>query len=222
MKKQLYILSFMIAMISNNALAFNDLAFFDETDQTSKWTVLEKKFISDIAGSKETFWKHASALAVGLVATASSVKCFTVNEDPSKDIMRTLLEPKVAYGIVSGVALSLLTVQGFQCFLYSHANRNAVADFFNNWDENKFYVPTQLEEAFDIIAERIELEGLDAVLENADEIVETIQFLVMRNFEKRYEKVLQVTAYNGLADTKTVGEILKNAVETSSKLAGGK
>jgi len=42
----------------------------------------------------------------------------------------------------------------------------------------------------------------------------------MRHFEKRYEKVLQATAVNALADAKTVTEILKNSIESVSKLGG--
>lgn len=222
MKKQLYIFSLMMVMI-NNVTAFNELTVFDETNEESNWMFIEKKFITDIHAEKKSFWTHLSTIIPAAAIAFSGYQYFQItNDNENKDFIQTLLKPQNIYSITSLAATSLLITQYLECKLSAQANRNAVENFFNNWDQNQFYIPEELEEAFDAIAETIELQGQEAVLEHADEIVDAIQFITTRKLSSRYSKSLEITACNALGNAKTIGEILKNAVETGSKLAGGK
>ena len=217
MKKQLYIFTFAIAMMTT-VNAFDQLTMFDETNEESKWAVIEKVFITDINEAKQSFWKHLSGVAVSTLIAGGAYQ--TYNANPEAKFMDSLQLSRNFYCLGTLAMGGLLATQTIQCHLSNQTNRNAVTKFFGNWDKNQFYTPAALKEAFDIIAETMELEGNEATLKNADEIIDTIQFIIMRHFEKRYEKVLQFTAATALSDTKTAGEILKNAVETTVKMSG--
>ncbi len=222
MKKQLFIFGFAVAM-ATNAMAFNERSMFDETNEESKWIFVEKAFISAPSDYKKLAWTHVEAVVTGLIAVGAATTFGTLYH---YNQLNDKIENPLSVGNVSGgaavAATALYATSALECYLSNQANRNAVEDFFNNWEQNQYFVPAELQDAFDTIAYTIELEGKDVVLNNANAIVDTIQFIVMRHFEKRYEKLLQITAVNSLADTKTAGEILKNAVETTSKFGGGK
>ena len=146
----------------------------------------------------------------------------TVTTDvKNTDFIQTLLTPQNIYTILGLSATALLVVQYLECELSSRANRNAVEDFFNNWEENKLYVPAELKEAFDGIAEMIELQGQEAVLKKSDEIVNAIKYITTRQLS-RYSKSLEISACNTLGNTKTITDIVKNAADISSKFAAGK
>lgn len=223
MKKQFLMISLMLATVNfNTTHAYVDtLSFYDEADEKAQWAFLEKAFITDIAQSKQLSWNHISAAATGLVM-ASSAYQYTQTSATDASTLQQLLQPKNVFGLTSCATAAICSIQGLQCYLSNEANRTAVKNFFANYENNRFLVPANLEYAFDMISERIEFEGMDAVLVDANDIVDQIQGMIMRYFEKRYEKVLQVSAENALAATKTAGEIIKNAVETGSKLSGGK
>ena len=221
MKKQLFIFSFAVAMVTN-VIAFNELTMFDETNEASKWTFIENKFITQPAAEKQFIWTHVGAAVTGLVivgtfGTHLATSSKDLNEQPKLDKMLTMGNILTGFG---SAATAIGATSALDCYLSARANRNAVANFFNNYENNQFFVPEELQNAFDLIAEAIEFAGMDAVLVNADDIVGLIQFQVMRKFEKRYEKVLQATAVNALADAKTVTEIVKNSIESVSKLGG--
>ncbi len=220
MKKQLFTFSLVLAMASN-MIAFNELSMFDETSQESKWVLIEKKFITQPSTEKKLIWTHINSAAtllfaggtLGTYAILSSEQC---KNKLSEQIMDT---GNILAGF--GTAATFMSAtSALDCYLSTRANRNTIASFFNNYDENRFFVPSELEEAFDLIAESIELFGQESILNEANEIVELIQFHVMRHFEKRYEKVLQITAVNAVADAKTVTEVLKNSIECVGKLGG--
>ena len=215
MKKQLFIFSFVVAMASN-VIAFDERTMFDETNEASKWTFIENKFITQPAAEKQLIWTHASAIATGLVIVGTGVTWFNLEKRDTP--MGNAFTQGNVIAAIGTAATAIISTSGLDCYLAARAHRNAVTNFFNNYEENQFFVPAELEQAFDKIAESIEFAGLDAVLLHADDIVELIQFQVMRHFEKRYEKVLQATAVNALADAKTVTEILKNSIESVSKL----
>jgi hypothetical protein len=224
MKKQLQIFSFIFAIASfqtSNATV-DTLSFYDEFQEKAQWELLEKTFITDIAQSKASTWNHISGAVLASMMVGSGYQYTQTSSTESSSIIKEMLQPKNVYGAATCAATAIFAVQTLQCYLSNQANRTAVANFFANYEENKYFVPAQLENAFDMIAERIELEGMDAVLVDANDIVDQVQGMIMRYFEKRYEKVLQGAAYNALADAKTTGEIIKNAVETGSKLSGGK
>ncbi len=220
MKKQLCIFSFALAMVTN-VIAFDELTMFDETNEASKWTFIENKFITQPAAEKQFIWTHVGAVATGLVIAGTGATWFSLkDEDRKVNLSTNMFATGNVLAGVSCAATAILTTSGLDCYLAARANRNAVANFFNNYENNQFFVPEELQNAFDLIAEAIEFAGMNAVLENADDIVGLIQFQVMRHFEKRYEKVLQATAATALADAKTVTEIVKNSIESVSKLGG--
>jgi hypothetical protein len=220
MKKQLFIFSFAVAMISN-VIAFDERSMFDETNEESKWTFVENKFITKPAAEKAYIWKHLSAGAVAAVAIGAFVKLGYLNDaDRNDDFSKKIFTTGNVLAGLSSLSAVTFTTSALECYLSARANRNAVADFFTNWDQNQFFVPAELQDAFDTIAETIELEGKEVVLKNADEVVSTVEFLVMRHFEKRYEKLLQITAVSALNDNKTATEIFKNIIGGTKDLGG--
>lgn len=139
-----------------------------------------------------------------------------------EDILKLALEPKNAYTILTVGTVLYMMHQLYESQTTSSTNYKAVADFFANWDENQSYCPKDIFEGFEIIAEMIENEGDEFIVNNADTIVDTIQFLIKRHFEKRYEKSLQVEAAFSLGDAKTITEIVKNSLENVGKFSGKK
>ena len=179
MKKQIYIFSFAIAMMTT-VNAFDQLTMFDETNEESKWAAIEKFYITDINEARQSFWKHVSGGAVAILTGLGVYFTYTAKNALDHDGKEI---PFIGYfqktqnvcGLATVAMGTLLATQIAQCHLSNQTNRNAVAQFFGNWDQNQFYTPVELQEAFDIIAETMELEGDEAILKNANEIVDTIQ-----------------------------------------------
>jgi hypothetical protein len=221
MKKKLYILGFMFAMISNQSFAFDEISLFSETSEKSKWMVLEKKFITNIHKSKKTTWSHVSSVIPAVTAIFAGYQyCNLDSVNSDNDILLNLRKPVNVYPMLGIVATTILASEYLDCYLSSKNNRTAVKDFFANWEENQYYIPSELEEAFDILADVIEFEGEEAVLAHANEIVEAIQFLVTRNFESRYKNSLDAKARDAMSDTKTVIESFKNFFDGAKHLSG--
>ncbi|MDP3788329.1 MAG: hypothetical protein Q8Q60_03380 [Candidatus Chromulinivorax sp.] len=224
MKKQLFIFGFAVAMVTN-AMAFDERSMFDETQEESKWTFVEKAFITAPAEYKKAVWAHVESAVTGLIAVTAATVCgslYFYNNDQFNNQLKDTLSIGNVSGGAALAATALSAKSSLECYLANQAHRNAVENFFNNWEQNQYFVPAELQDAFDAIAEMIDIESQDAVLNHANEIVNTIQFIVMRHFGDRYKAVLTATAVNSLVDTKTAGEILKNAIETAGKLGGGK
>lgn len=221
MKKQLFVFSFMIAMMSN-VIAFDERSMFDETSEASKWTFVENKFITKIANEKSTTWAHIGAATTGTFAVgAAGTWLFLLNGHRDSKLTDYMFSTGNVCAGAGTLAAGTWVIQALECYISARANHNAVEDFFANWDENQFFIPAELQNAFDTIAETIELEGKDAVLKNASEIVDMIQFHVMRHFEGRYKGMLDLKAYDGLnTDAKTISGIIKNVVATSKDLGG--
>ena len=220
MKKQFYILSFMTVMTMSNVFGFDELAMFDETSQASKWQRIEWQFITNIKKSHKNIWKHISGVALGAVVVGALYQWNNTTMpgfDDKEDIMTNLRKPSNIWPIVTVGAAAIVSMQYFESYLAHQANRNAVVSFFDNWQENQFYTPKELEDGFDVIAEMIELQGQQAVLEHADEIVEMIQFFVTRHFESRYKSTLEAKSRDLLYDTKLVAETFKNYFDGASK-----
>lgn len=222
MKKQLFVFSFMIAMISN-VIAFDERSMFDETSEASKWTFVENQFITKIASAKATFWAHAGAIttaAIALSGLANLSYLYATNSTNQKFTENPFAAGNVCGG-VTALSAGVLAIQALECHISARTNRNAVESFFANWDQNQFFIPTELQDAFDLMAEVIELDGKEAILNNAGEIVELVQFHVMRHFEGRYKGMLDLKAYDGLnTDAKTAFGIIKGIVATSKDLGG--
>jgi len=220
MNKQLCLFSFLVGMATFTT-AFDERSFFDETNNDAKWEFVEKKFITDIADSKQFVWQHITPWILGSIASVAAWQSYQTSiKENNTDFVKSMLQTSNVYFITSTAAATILATQGFQCFLSNYANRQAIEEFFVNWDENATYTPKELTEAFDMIAETLELQGKEAVLEHADEIVDMIQFVTMRHFKDRYKNILEYKASNALADTKTLGEIIKISLESADKLKG--
>jgi len=65
----------------------------------------------------------------------------------------------------------------------------------------------------------MDINGDKAVLDHANEIVDIMQSMIMRHFEKRYETALKIQSVNHLSTTKSIIDILKAAIDTAKGLA---
>ena len=220
MKKQLCAFAFMITMASN-AMAFNDRSLFDDTSEASKWTFVENKFVTKIAAEKSFMWAHIGAGVTALVAIMTGSQLL-LNRNNLNDKFSdgNVFTNGTVYGGATAFASGAFTISALDCYIAAQANRNAVTEFFSNWDKNKSFVPTELQAGFELIAEAMHAKGKQAVLKNADEIVEMIQFLVIRHFEGRYKNTLETKGRDALADTKTTSEVVKLFTETAKNLGG--
>lgn len=225
MKKQLLLLSFMFTMttsqMQSNDTFFDELSFFDASNEKSQWEFMELSFITKPAEAKKFVWSHLSAIVPVSLAMFSAYQYAnlpTDNAAQSKDVLKSIREPQFMYPALGMSATTILVCQYLNCYLSAQAHRNAVIEFFANWEDNQFYTPVEFLDAFEEIAEIIEFEGIDAV--NSDKIVNTIQGQVMRHFESRYKSVLEAKGINALSDTKTYTEIVKNIFDGAKNLEG--
>ncbi len=88
MKKQLFIFSFAVAMVTN-VIAFDELTMFDETNEASKWTFIENKFITQPAAEKQFIWTHVGAIATGLVIVGTGATWFSLKDEDRKANLST-------------------------------------------------------------------------------------------------------------------------------------
>ena len=195
---------------------YGQLTIFDVTNEQSKWAFIEKKFITDIHSNKQMTWSHVSALLPAAFATFAGYTYMTQN-----DIPKYLAQKKENIFFLGGGALSALLVMGqyLEQYLTYQANRTAIQDFFEHWDQNQLYIPKELLPYFTILATKIEAQGQDAVLQDAKTIITDIKFMVTRHFESRYKKFLELDGYNSTAEAKTFSEILKNFIGGAKDLA---
>jgi len=233
MKKYFYALAFSL-IASSHVAAFESHMCFDETNNESKWTYLEKTFITDISDAKSNVWKHLNNLIPATAITAALWKYNKLQKTPApttESSTDAITVTQIAYNAFSaenvclGVTLTssvVLATQGLQCYLNYSLNRQAVESYLKNWEVNKLYTPDELVEFFEFLVERIHIQGKESVLSQAHEIVETLQFLTVRHFEKRYAKALDIVAANAFGDIKTATEIIKNGLDITGKLTGSK
>ncbi|MGZ6250665.1 MAG: hypothetical protein ACXWL2_01415 [Candidatus Chromulinivorax sp.] len=220
MKKQLYILVLLITVLSSkNFTHFNELIFFNENDESSKWSWLEKQFITEVENYKSKNWdKVASIIPATIIGTCLYQYC---NITPIDDEFNKL-KPSSVLPVVAVATSGLWALQSYKEHIKVKAAEHVLKKFFNNWEQNQFFIPKELQDGFDIIAEQIAVHGSNKVLINAPKIVETLQAIIMRHFEKRYEKILQINATNALNDTKIFTEIIRNSIQTSTFLNSSK
>ena len=233
MKKQLYALFFILFMVNtiqvhsqDNALEsiekqpinkfniiFNELNLFSTTNEELKWAFMEKKFITDMYTSKEMTWSQiTAAIPAALVALAGY-------DYATNSIMEHATKKNIILLGGSAVTMAMISAQYLDYYLNQQSYRTAITNFFTHWEIYKFYVPERLIEYFTLIADTIEINGLQAVLPNAQTIVKEIQDTVTRYFESRYKKLLELEAAHNLSDTKTFSEIFKNLVGGAKDLA---
>ncbi|MGZ6255264.1 MAG: hypothetical protein ACXWL5_04710 [Candidatus Chromulinivorax sp.] len=220
MKKQLYILGLILSLLSSkNFTHFNELIFFNENDESSKWSWFENKFITEVENYKSKNWdKVASIIPATIIGTylGQRFDMITIDDEFSK------LKPSSVLSVAAFVTSGLWALQSYKEHIKVKAAEHVLKKFFSNWEQNQFFIPKELQDGFDIIAEQIAVHGSNKVLINAPKIVETLQAIIMRHFEKRYEKILQINATNALNDTKIFTEIIRNCIQTSTFLNSSK
>jgi len=221
-KKQFFILSCALS-IACNTTAFDQRYFFDTTDS---WTYLEKIFITDIYNAKNAFWSKTTSIIPLVSAVISATQYYNHQQDfkneltpKNKFVIKNLMTAENLYFTGMIVSAGIVAQQFATSYAHSQVNRQAVDDFFSNWEINSLYTPDEFQDAFFMIAEIMEFQGKEAILEHADEIVETIQFLIIRHFESRYKKLLEIESCNALGDFKASTEIFKNIIGTAKDLA---
>jgi len=121
--------------------------------------------------------------------------------------------------LIGGISSAIIIGTNLlQSTIEHQINRTAVEEFFANWELNSNYTPTELHEGFSIIAESINSDDRESILENADEIVATLNFLIIRHFEKRYNKFFEAESCSTLNYEKSTSDIIKNIVGTAKDL----
>ena len=224
MKKQLFMLNFVFALAAFNTMHadIDTNMFYDETDEKAQWELVEKAFITDIGRSKQLCWRHLEVIIPAIIGSAAAYKTLEVyspyfSYDSQKGLW-DIQNPRVHCPIIAATMGAILVYQYAQCYIENIANRNAIKNFFTNYEENQFFVPAELQDAFDMIMEKIEQDGMDLVLADANEYVDVIQGIVMRHFESRYKSVLDAKGRDVLAESKTVIENFKNFFDGATKI----
>ena len=148
------------------------------------------------------------------------IKVTTVPKDTKdKDILKDLLDVKNVYLIGGTIATAMFASKALECYLNYHCNRHVVENFLKNWERNRSLTPHEFHHVFDALVDVMDINGDEAVLAHANEIVDIMQSMVMRHFEKRYEKVLTIQTLNNLGETKAILDVLKTAIDTAKGLA---
>lgn len=226
MKKQLYILSFALGMLCNNNLSaqtqgtsiINDQIFFDETNNESKWMFFEKTFITNIHEAKSVVRNNILNALPATLILGSFYGALTIPANNTENFICKVTQANNVCMTTGTILTTLLALQWLESSSASTTKRNVVTNFFVNWEENQFFVPEELFEAFEAIHNMIKVEGNAFIAANANAIVDSTVFSITRHFEKRYSKTLDVSAADALSSTKTVTEIVKNFIECGSKL----
>jgi hypothetical protein len=231
MKKQLLLFSFMLTIVCcNNINATVDAnMFYDETDEKAQWEVIEAAFITNPARAKQLCWRHIESIVPGIVCSIAAYKTLEVydalpftSEKVTKETKNfgifEIGNPKIYSPLILVTSGAVLTYNYAQCYLEHQANRDAIQNFFANYDDNQYFVPASLQDAFDTIAERIELEGMDEVLVDANDYVDIINDIVMRHFESRYKSVLDAKGRSALTEAKTFTEVFRNFFDGVHKI----
>ncbi len=237
MKKQFLALSF-LAIFGQFQTAQADvdaLSFRDASNEKSQWETMEWVFITDLNNGKNLTWKHIAPVLPAAVTAFSAYQYANLVDDKIeiKDEKRTIIDmndtddfiknmrrTKNVYSILGLGSTGVLAYQYLQCYLAHQANRQALQSFFANWDENQDFTPEELYFAFEVIAERIEFEGMESVLADADLYIDLIQNIIMRHFESRYKSVLEAKGRDALADSKTIIETFKNIFDGAKHVQG--
>ena len=221
MKKQMSVYA-LIAILTSQVYAFQELPqhqFFNQDDATSKMRYMERVWISQHAGFKNDMWKSITQYIPFLIGGYALYQSFTMKEnDKVTNYFKTILNAENVYFTVGLGCASSIIIETLNNYINDKAARTTVHNFFENWEINKNHTPEVLLPMFSLIAAIIDVQGEDVILDQAQFIVDSVQFAVIRNFEKQYESYLKAQSYSNLTDTKTVTEIIKNSIEVIQKI----
>jgi hypothetical protein len=87
-----------------------------------------------------------------------------------------------------------------------------------NWNNNRPYTPFEYHHIFDALESIMDMHGEEAVLQHANEIVDNMQFMIMRHFTSRYEAALQIEAIDNMGTTQSILDIIKSSLDVKSSL----
>lgn len=217
MKKYSYIFSFIIITMQT-IFAFEEQSLFIN----QKYEFIEREFITHIAVEKNNFWANVLAtipVTLGIFAACNLADGNEKTLTKENIVLKNLLTHTHIYSFI------LLGCAGFSAstilnkYITNKAHYNAVKKFFSRWKKNKRYTPDLFLETFESIALEIEKKGDRFIAKNANKIVETIQFIITRHFHARYDNILKINAYNAIAETKSILEILQAFVSGAKDLA---
>jgi len=149
----------------------------------------------------------------------SSGSITTPKDTKNKDFIKDLLNTENLYIIGGTIATTMCASKALNYYLNYHCNRQVVKNFLKNWDLNRSFTPREFHNMFDALANLIDINGDEAVLVHANEIVNIMQSIVMRHFEKRYETILTVQTFNHLGETKAMLDVIKTAIDTAKTLS---
>lgn len=214
-KLQLFTL-FMVTM--HSLTAFDNRKMFNTTTQ---WDFLEKTFIVDAHTNKQEVSECIQTYLPVLCCGAASYKYINTPETcnaEKKDFIKDLLNPKNLYLVSAVLSAGIACSQVIQYYMNHYVNRQVVADFLHNWSSNKTLTPAEFCDAFEALASIMDVNGDEAVLQHATEIVDIMQFMIMRHFDKRYEGVLKAQAINNIGDAKSILDLLKTSAEAAKGL----
>ena len=240
MKKQLCILA-CITLTMNSLIAFDSKKAFNAKDSESQYMFLEKTFITDIYEEIDNTWKHLQAIIPATCAAIATYKYLNLPEQYSPmyrnignldgaEVKRRLdikaLEDKDNSNIIQSLYLAAATIsvavvgiQGLQCYINYYTNRQAVANFLKNWNTNRAFTPQEFHHIFDTLQSVMEINGDEAVLKHATEIVGLMQFMIMRHFTDRYNAALSMQAVDNMSDTKSMLDLIKSALDIHGIIA---
>lgn len=212
MNKKLQLLA--LLMVTMHGLtAFDGRKMFNDKEPESQWAFLERTFIVDAHAEKQEIWKNMQAYLPAACATIATYAYLNLTGDEAtKDISKNALNSKNACLITAIVSAGICGTQIIQRYMNHTINRQIVTHFLQNWSTNRSLTPEQFHHTFDALAAIMDIHGDEVVLENSNEIVELMQFMIMRHFDKRYENVLKMQAVNNIGDAKTILDVISGSI----------
>lgn len=210
--KKIYLFACMVLAI-HSMIAFDSRKVFNVKDRESQYLFLEKNFYTDVYAAKNSLWKHIQISIPVVCGVFAGYKYATWTETEVAKELKDSLTAKNLYCTAAALSATIVGIESLQCYIHHYIHRQALAKFLQNWDANRPYTPQELHHVFDALVAIMDIKGNEIVLAQASEIIEVIQFIVMRHFTARYDKVLSIQAIDNLTSTKTILEIIKNSID---------
>lgn len=226
MKKQLYLIAFITTSL-NNLMAFDTQHVFDANNRDSQYMFLEKMYITNVYTERNNIWTHLKTVVPAACALAAYANyCGICSEQLAQELMtespikKPAVQPNFAsaYLVVAGICTATCAHQIAYSYIDFYIYRNTVRDFIKNWKINKIYTPHEFHVFFNALAIKMETEGEQAVTSQAHEIVEIMQFMIMRYFAIRYQGAMTLQAMNTMNETKLMLEIVISSMNLSKTL----
>ncbi|AXK60995.1 hypothetical protein [Candidatus Chromulinivorax destructor] len=226
MKKQLYLIAVITASL-NTLTAFDTRTVFDPSNRDSQYMFLEKMYITNVYTQRNNIWTHLKTIIPATCALAAYVNyCGICSEQLAQELMaeHPIKKPKVQSNFASiclvfaGLCTATCAHQIAYNFIDVYVAHNAVCDFVKNWKINQIYTPHEFHDFFNALAIKMENEGEHAITSQAHEIVEIMQFMVMRYFATRYQGAMALQAMNNMNETKLMLDIMTSSMSISKTL----